>query len=163
MKHITPSTTPQCNRIRRRTFLADLGFGATGMALSTLLGRENQTQAGDLTNGPHFTPKAKSVIWVFLSGGYSQMETFDPKPELNKYGGKTFSETVYPDPFKDPRYQERARSVVQVKREHSKIMPMQVGFKKQGESGIEITDWWPHLATCVDEISFVRSMYTTDN
>ena len=71
MKHDSSSTTPQCSRIRRRTFLADLGFGATGMALSTLLGRENQAQAAGLTDGPHFTPKAKSVIWVFLSGGYS--------------------------------------------------------------------------------------------
>ncbi len=160
--------TPQCNHIQRRSFLADLGFGATGMALGTLLGQEKLAQAAgtktnNVSNGPHFTPKAKSVIWVFLSGGYSQMETFDPKPELNKYGGKTFSDTIYPDPFKDPRYMERARSVVKVKREHSKIMPMQVGFKKHGESGIEITDWWPHLATCVDDISFVRSMYTTDN
>ena len=161
MKHFI---TPQCRQIQRRTFLADLGFGATGMALSSLLGQEIRAETNSApTGGPHFTPKAKSVIWVFLSGGYSQMETFDPKPELNKYAGKTFSDTIYPDPFKDPRYQARARSVVQVKREHSQIMPMQVGFRKQGESGIEITDWWPHLSTCVDDISFVRSMYTTDN
>ena len=161
MKHFI---TPHCRQIQRRTFLADLGFGATGMALSSLLGQEIRAESNSApTGGPHFTPKAKSVIWVFLSGGYSQMETFDPKPELNKYAGKTFSDTIYPDPFKAPRYQARARSVVQVKREHSQIMPMQVGFRKQGESGIEITDWWPHLSTCVDDISFVRSMYTTDN
>lgn len=164
MKQSAHAKTPQCRQIQRRSFLADLGFGATGMALSSLLGQETQAATNSApTDGPHFTPKAKSVIWVFLSGGYSQMETFDPKPELNKYAGKTFSDTIYPDPFTDPRYQERARSVVQVKREHSQIMPMQVGFRKQGEAGIEITDWWPHLSTCVDDISFVRSMYTTDN
>ena len=87
--------TPQCRQIQRRTFLADLGFGATGMALSSLLGQDLGAETNSAsTGGPHFTPKAKSVIWVFLSGGYSQMETFDPKPELNKYAGKTFSDTV---------------------------------------------------------------------
>ncbi|MCA9022410.1 MAG: DUF1501 domain-containing protein, partial [Planctomycetaceae bacterium] len=152
MKHSAHPFTPQCSQIQRRTFLSALGFGVTGMALSSLLGQETRAETSfDPTAGPHFTPKAKSVIWVFLSGGYSQMETFDPKPELNKYAGKTFSDTIYPDPFKDPRYQARARSVVQVKREHSQIMPMQIGFRKHGESGIEITDWWPHLATCVDD------------
>ena len=45
---------------------------------------------------PHHTPKAKSVIWVFLSGGVSQMESFDPKPALTKYANKTFAETPYP-------------------------------------------------------------------
>tara|TARA_R110002095_G_scaffold122994_1_gene106878 strand:+ start:3059 stop:4549 length:1491 start_codon:yes stop_codon:yes gene_type:complete len=168
MQFNSKSSIPQCRQIQRRTFLSDLGFGATGMALSMLLNQESSVRAAGSrnsapTDGPHFTPKAKSVIWVFLSGGYSQMETFDPKPELNKYAGKTFSDTIYPDPLKDPRYEERARSVVMVDRKFSKIMPMQVGYRKHGAAGIEITDWWPHLATCVDDISFVRSMYTTDN
>ncbi|MCA9039995.1 MAG: DUF1501 domain-containing protein [Planctomycetaceae bacterium] len=155
-------------RIQRRTFLADLGFGATGLALGSLLSQEQQATASTVKShlpdsGPHFAPRAKNVIWVFLSGGYSQMETFDPKPMLNKYAGKTFEQTPYPNPFEDPLYQERARSVVKVKREHATILPMQVGYKKRGELGIEVTDWWPHLSTCVDDISFVRSIYTTDN
>lgn len=159
---------PPCGRIRRRTFLSDVGFGATGLALGSLLHRENQASAAAIKqplteSTTHFAPRAKKVIWVFLSGGYSHMETFDPKPMLTKYAGKTISEVPYPNPFEDPRYQERARSVVDVERKHSTILPMQVGYKKRGESGIEMTDWWPNLADCVDDISFVRSMYTTDN
>ncbi len=158
-----------CGRIRRRTFLADMGMGCAGLALGSLLHRDGVSRANAAeawsppTGQPHFAPKAKNVIWVFLSGGYSQMETFDPKPALTKYGGKTYDDTAYPNPTKDPLFEERSRAVVGGDRPHSKIFPMQVGFRKQGESGIEMTDWWPHLATCVDDIAFVRSMYTTDN
>ena len=55
----------------------------------------------------HFPAKAKSVIWIFLSGGYSHMETFDPKPALNKYAGKTFADTPYPNPADHPLLLER--------------------------------------------------------
>src|SRR5262249_55391690 len=113
---------------------------------------------------PLFPSRAKSVIWIFLSGGYSHIETFDPKPALNKYAGKTFAQTPFADPLKSPLHDQRSRSVVPFKRFTSlTIFPMQVGFKKHGRSGIEITDWWPHLAACVDDIAFVRNMYTTDN
>lgn len=158
-----------CGRIHRRSFLADVGMGCTGLAMASLLHKEGVARPvmkaeRIIPDGkPHFTPKAKNIIWVFLSGGYSQMETFDPKPALNKYGGKTYDDTAYPNPTKDPLFEKRSRAVVGGSRPHSKIFPMQVGFRKHGESGIEVTDWWPHLATCVDDISFVRSMYTTDN
>ncbi len=113
---------------------------------------------------PQFAPQAKSIIWIFLSGGYSQMETFDPKPALNEYAGKTFQETPFPDPLVNPLHDLRSRAVVtNVREKYSKIFPMQVGFRKHGESGIEVTDWWPHLATCVDDMAFVRNMFTTDN
>ena len=114
---------------------------------------------------PHFAPKAKSVIWIFLSGGVSHLETFDPKPALNKYAGKTFAET----PLRRTRSSRRcsasarATSSAATASRTPKIFPLQVGFKKHGQSGIEVSDWLPHLATCVDDIAFVRSMYTTDN
>ena len=69
------------------------GMGLGSVALSWMLGGE-----GKLLAAPHHRPRAKSVIWVFLSGGYSQIETFDPKPALNKYGGMTYDETGYPNP-----------------------------------------------------------------
>ncbi len=153
-----------CGRIDRRTFLADVGLGFTGLALGTLLhADEGAARWTPPDSKPHFPPKAKSVIWIFLSGGVSQMETWDPKPALTKYGGKTFSETPYPDPLKSPLFRLRSRDVVGGERPYPKIFPLQVGFKKHGKSGIELSDWWPHLATCVDELAFVRSMYTTDN
>src|SRR5262249_46680997 len=96
--------------------------------------------------------------------GYSHLETFDPKPALNKLAGKTYAEASLPNPQHSPLFLQRSRSVVGFDREiYSKIMPLQVGFKKHGQSGIEVSDWLPHLATCVDDIAFVRSMYTTDN
>ena len=154
----------------RRTFLSDFGMGFTGLALGNLLLGDGITRASDEkvwtppSGHAQFAPKAKSVIWIFLSGGYSQMETFDPKPELNKYAGKTFKETPHPDPLENPLHDKRSRAVVtNVREKYTKIYPMQVGWKKYGESGIEVTDWWPHIGSCVDDIAFVRSMYTTDN
>lgn len=150
----------------RRTFLSDVGMGFTGLALGAMLNEDGigRESSHEIPNGkPHFAPRAKNVIWIFLSGGFSQMETFDPKPALNRYAGKTYADTEYPNPIKDPRYEERARAVVFVDRTHSRIYPMQIGFKKHGQQGIEVADWLPHLASCADDISFVRSMYTTDN
>ena len=115
------------------------------------------------TAGRTSTPEAKSVIWIFLSGGVSHLETWDPKPALNKHAGKTYDATGLPNPFKSPLFRERSRAVVGGDRTHAQIFPLQVGFKKHGQAGVEISDWWPHLATCVDDIAFVRSMYTTDN
>jgi hypothetical protein len=104
------------------------------------------------------------VIWIFLSGGYSHMETFDPKPALNKYQGLTFDKTPFKNPVLDPIHDQRSRSVVTMKREvFPSIYPMQVEYQKRGQSGIEVTDWWPELATCVDDMAFVRNMWTTDN
>ncbi|HUG93525.1 MAG TPA: DUF1501 domain-containing protein [Planctomycetaceae bacterium] len=165
-------STP-CGRIRRRTFLADLGMGFTGLALGAMLARDGMARAAapsdDATarGRPQFAPKAKSVIWIFLSGGYSHLETFDPKPSLNKYAGKTFAQTPFADPLASPLHDKRSRSVVadsiNVRDKYPIIYPLQVGWRKRGESGIEVSDWWPHLATCVDDLSVVRSMYTTDN
>lgn len=151
-------------------FLADFGMGFTGMALGSLLHSEGIVRGGEPAawtppNGqPLRPPQARSVIWIFLSGGYSQMETFDPKPALNKYAGKTIQETPFPNPFESPLHDKRSRSVIEkVREKYSKIFPMQVGFRKHGESGIEVTDWWPHLARHVDDMCFVRNMWTTDN
>ncbi len=141
----------------RRTFLADLGFGCAGLALGSLLHREARA-------APHHAARAKSVIWIFLSGGVSHLETFDPKPALNKLAGKTYAQTGVPNPQKSPLFLARSRSVVCFDRDlFTKIMPLQVGFKKYGRAGVEVSDWLPNLATCVDDLAIVRSMYTTDN
>jgi hypothetical protein len=160
---------PSCGRIRRRTFLADVGWGITGLALGTMLERDGvvRADAPQLWSPPdgkaHFAPRARSVIWIFLSGGVSHLETWDPKPALTKYAGKTYEQMPFPNPVKSPLFRERSRAVVGDDRPHAQIFPLQVGFKKHGQAGVEISDWWPRLATCVDDIAFVRSMYTTDN
>ena len=158
-----------CGR-SRRTFLNDLGLGFGGIALNSILHQDGFVRASETASHtppdgrPHFAPKAKNVIWIFLSGGVSQMETFDPKPLLNTLSGKTYDETKLPNPQKLPIYLERSRSVVGIDRElHSKIFPLQVGFRKHGENGLDVSDWLPHLASCADDLAVVRSMWTTDN
>ncbi|MBX3415663.1 MAG: DUF1501 domain-containing protein [Pirellulales bacterium] len=164
------SCGPACGSIRRRTFLADLGMGFTGLALGSMLASDGCLRAAEsstaatLPGGLHHAPRASRVIWVFCSGGYSHLETFDPKPALNRYAGLTYDTTDSENPQKSPLFLARSRSVVGFDREvYSKIMPLQVGFAPRGQSGIEMSDWWPHLAGQVDDICFVRSMYTTDN
>ena len=150
MKKRVNQTGCQCGQVQRRTFLADIGMGFTGLALASMLARDGGARASDgpwqpPSGKPHHPPRAKSVIWVFLSGGYSQMETFDPKPALNKYAGKTFQETPFENPLESPLPDKRSRSVIEMVREkYSTIFPMQVGYGKHGENGIEVTDWWPH-------------------
>lgn len=151
----------------RRAFLSDLGMGFTGLALGSMLFDERRAFAAAAPAAPHFTPRAKAVIWIFLSGGYSHVETFDPKPALNQYAGQTFDKTPFENPVHSPLHKKRFRSVpaeeINVRDVYPTIYPMQVGWKKHGESGIEVTDWWPHLARCVDDLCFVRNMWTTDN
>src|SRR6266513_5912555 len=98
-----------CPGITRRSFLADPGMGFTGLALGAMLFRNGIARAEPNTPGwhppdgkPHFPPKAKSVIWIFLCGGVSHLESFDVKPELTKYGGKSADDTPYKD-YYDPK------------------------------------------------------------
>ena len=86
--------------VARRAFLADMGLGFTGLALGAMLHRDGlaSTVAWAPPDGkPHFAPRAKSVIWLFMNGGVSHMESFDPKPEITKYAGKTIANTPYAD------------------------------------------------------------------
>jgi hypothetical protein len=112
-----------------------------------------------------FAPKAKNVIWLFMRGGVSHMESFDPKPMLTKYGGKTIAETPYAD-VQDPERLKNVRVVVVNDangQQRNVIYPLQVGYKKYGESGVEVSDWFPHIGNCIDDISVIRSMWTTDD
>src|SRR5688500_10557609 len=84
-----------CPGISRRAFLADTGMGFTGLALSAMLFRDHARAQGAAFLQPHRTPTAKRVIWIFLCGGVSHLESFDVKPELNKFAGKSIDETPY--------------------------------------------------------------------
>lgn len=161
--------------VDRRVFLSDLGMGFTGLALGALLAGEGVTRAtaadepswSPPDGRPVFPPKARAVVWIFLSGGYSHVETFDPKPALNLYAGKTYDKTPFDNPLNSPLHRKRFRSVpaeeINVRDVYPTIYPMQVGFKPRGRSGIEVSDWWPHLAGSVDDLCFVRNLWTTDN
>ena len=178
MKNLPANPTKPA--LPRRQFLADLGLGFTGLSLGAMLARDGvSARAATIANAdapgswtpptgqPQFVAKAKSVIWVFLSGGYSHVETFDPKPALTAHAGKTFDKTPFENPLKSRKQHARFRSVpaqeVNVRDVYPTIYPMQVGFAKHGRCGVELTDWWPNLAGCVDDLAFVRNMWTTDN
>ena len=162
-RDIPPPTTP------RRTFLADLGMGCAGLALGSLLNQEGIVRGSEATSGkvgqPDFPPQAKTVIWIFLVGGMSHMESFDPKPELTKFAGKTIAESPYNATLDSPFLKKNLKEFVEGRHKvQPKIYPLQVDFQKYGESGLEISNWWSHLGKwCADDLALVRSMWTTDN
>jgi hypothetical protein len=146
--------------------LADVGMGFTGLVLGAMLNRESHgSDAWSPPDGkPHFAPKAKSVIWLFMNGGVSHMESFDPKPMLTQYGGKTIAETPFAS-VQDPKKLALERLVAPDANgnQRNQLYPLQVGFQKCGQSGIEVSDWFPHIGKQVDKLAIVRSMWTTDS
>jgi Protein of unknown function (DUF1501) len=155
----------------RRAFLSKCGMGFSSLALGAMLardgvGRANDSQDWQPPNGePHFPPKAKSVVWLFMNGGVSQAESFDPKPELTKYAGKSISETPFAD-VQNPDKLKLARVTVindANGQQRNKLYPLQVGYRKYGESGIEMSDWVPNIGSCADDLAVIRSMWTTDD
>ena len=124
------STDPFC----RRRFM-QLGFGSLGgLALSQLSRAEEKPH--------HHQPQARSVILCYMSGGVSHVDSFDPKPLLKKLHGKEMPGEVLRTQFDN----------------NGKIMQSPWQAKKYGQSGLEMTDLFPHIAGCADDIALVRSM-----
>jgi hypothetical protein len=152
----------------RRAFLTDLGMGFTGLALTAMLQRDGYAAptAGwaPPTGKPHFPPKAKNVLWLFMNGGVSHVESFDPKPMLTKYAGKTIAETPFAE-VQNPKKLAIERAIVPDANgnQRNTLFPLQTGFQKHGQSGIEISDWFPHTARNADRLAVVRSLWTTDS
>ncbi|MBK9171257.1 MAG: DUF1501 domain-containing protein [Bryobacterales bacterium] len=157
-----------CGRINRRQWLSGTGMGFTGLVLSALF-QQNAAASGHAAwappdGKPHFAPKAKSVIWIFLQGGVSHLESFDPKPELNRFAGKTIAETPHQGVLDSAFVKKNVVQFTGIDRKlMTTVLPLQVGFRKHGQSGIEVSDWWPHLAGVVDDLAIIRSVWTTDN
>src|SRR5690242_14691259 len=87
----------------RRAFLAGARLGFGSIALADLLRSDAQAESHSLPTGiSHFAPKAKSVIWLFMIGGTSHLESFDPKPALNEYAGKSIDDTPWKDVLTSP-------------------------------------------------------------
>ena len=143
-----PARLKTSGPMSRRTLLrrSALGFGALG--LHGLLGEEGLLSAPRVGNPlvvrkPHFEPKAKRVIFLFMHGGPSHVDSFDPKPRLDLDDGK-------PLPFK-PSLQFADRNV-------GGLMKSPFAFKQYGESGIPVSDLFPHVGSVVDNLCIVRSM-----
>jgi len=150
--------------VGRRRFLADLGMGFTGLVLGTMLFEDGVARALPKEDAAEnlIRPRARSIIWLFMMGGASHIETFDPKPALEKYAGKTIAESPYEHVLQAPQLTKNFREVKGSARRGTRIMRPQVGFQKRGRCGTEVSDWLSHLGECVDDISLVRSLWTTD-
>jgi len=147
--------------INRRLFLGRSGLGFGSLALSAML----QGAERGVNGLSQVAPKAKSVIWLFMRGGVSHMESFDPKPALNELAGKSIGDTRF-HYVQDPERLRKVRVVVVNDangQQRNKLYPLQVGYKKYGASGIEVSDWFPHIGGCIDDIAVIRSMWTTDD
>ena len=137
-------------------------MGMTGLALGALLQKDawKKQIARGATGRP---PRAKSVIWIFLCGGVSHLESFDIKPELNKYAGKSIEETPYKAVLDPKRVNANIVGGNPNHGNRKTIMPLQTGYKKYGQCGLEVGDWFTNIGTCADDLAIVRSLWTLDN
>ena len=134
----------------RRHWMRRCGMGFGGLALSGMLASEKQMFAQSeseplASSGAlplHFPATAKHVIHVFLNGGVSQVDTFDPKPELTRRAGQIL-------PFEN----------LKTERKTGVALPSPFAFEQHGQSGIPVSDLFPKLAKCVDEMTVIRSMF----
>ncbi len=127
----------------RRQLLTQSGMGLGALGLASLLSDE-QAQAAEATlaaREPHFQPRAKRVIHFFLNGGPSHVDTFDPKPALEKYAGQPVPQNLTTE------------------RKTGAAFPSPFKFKKYGESGIEVSELFAKTAAHIDDMAIVRSMY----
>lgn len=139
---------------RRRDFLMQAGGGLGSIALASLLARdglggasqENQSPDPLAPKPPHFKPRANSVIWLFMEGGPSHLDTFDPKPKLMELAGKPMPESF-------------GRPITAMGTASNSIFPSQRVFKQYGRSGIPVSDWFPHTARHVDDLAIIRSCW----
>lgn len=140
--------------ISRRACLARLGGGLGALGLASVLADQGMlgTPAWGATaaavnplapKAPHFAPKAKRIIHLFMNGGPSHIDTFDPKPALTQYAGQQPEELTKNYP----------RSI-------GKLFPSPFKFTQHGENGIAVSELYPHVANVIDEICVIRSMHT---
>ena len=147
---MTMHVLPESNR---RTFLRTSGLGFGGLALSSLIANDAKADSPfkGILDKPHFAPKAKRVIYLFMAGGPSQFETFDHKPLLNERNGQELPDSV--------RQGQRLTGMSG----HQASLPLAGSIfksKKQGKSGCEVSELLPWTAKMIDDLCVVRSLYT---
>jgi len=128
----------------RREFFTRAGSGLAGMALASLLRAEGADPLAP--KQPHHAAKAKSIIWLFMEGGPSHVDLFDPKPKLLELAGQPM-----PPSF--------GRPITAMGTSNNTLMPSQRTFKQYGQSGIQVSDWYPHIAEHVDDMTVIRSVW----
>src|SRR6266536_3465368 len=151
---------PPCQRIdlpcSRREFLSRSGCGFGALALGYLLGLDGLLARASgaridpvqplVPRSPHRPARAKSVIWLFMEGGPSHIDLFDPKPALDKLAGQPMPESF-------------GKVITAMGTANNSLMPTRRTFKQHGQSGIWVSDWLPNIAQHVDEMSVIRSCW----
>ena len=139
----------------RRDFLFESCGGISGLGLAYLLNQDGLLGAPGVCEStvsaakkPHFEPRAKAVISLFMSGGVSHMDTFDPKPALARYAGQPL---------------EGKGDVIVRQGNPGPLMPSPFTFRKYGQSGMDVSEIFPRLATKVDELALLRSVVGQSN
>src|ERR1044071_9245715 len=133
----------------RRSFLVQAGGGFGALALASLLSDERAAAApltADGSKPPHFEPRVKRVIWLFMHGGPSHVDLFDPKPDLIKLGGKPIPESF---------------GTIMTRRkvaENPLLAPLKP-LRPRGQSGLEVSDFLPRIAEHADELCVIRSLH----
>lgn len=133
----------------RRDMLQRMGTGLGVVGLASLL-RDNNLLAADVAGAAnpmapkpvHFAPRAKHIIHLFMNGGPSQVDTFDPKPALEKLNGKP------------------APASIKIERNNTPLLRSPYSFAKYGSAGIDVSELYPNVAKCIDDICVIRSMHT---
>ncbi|MCE9554181.1 MAG: DUF1501 domain-containing protein [Planctomycetes bacterium] len=146
----------EMGRVTRRQFLGrtSLGLGMAALASGSLGLQSTSAAAASMPGNslppmPHFAPQAKRVIFLCMAGGPSHLETFDSKPALQKLSGKPMPESF-----------TKGQPIAQLQGKPLTCMGPQTRFHKYGQSGLEISDYLPHIASIADEITVIRSMVT---
>ncbi|MEM7313736.1 MAG: DUF1501 domain-containing protein, partial [Planctomycetota bacterium] len=152
---------PIQERIRlltRRQLLANSHKALGGAALATLLGQNVMAASNspisansDVPIGPHFAPKAKRVIYLFMAGGPSHIDTFDHHPEIRKFHGQELPASV--------RMGQRITGMTSGQKSFPVVAPM-FKFERYGQHGTWVSDALPHVAGIVDDITIVKSVHT---
>src|SRR6266487_5380677 len=151
---------PPCHRLdhlrSRREFLsrAGCGFGALAfgymLGLDGLLARASNLKLDPLNplapRPPHFPTRAKSIIWLFMEGGPSHLDLFDPKPALDKLAGQPMPESF-------------GKVITAMGTASNALMPTKRSFRQYGQSGISVSDWLPNIAQHVDDLTVIRSCW----
>src|SRR5579871_4114009 len=150
----SPMQPDLLNIQHRRRFLKESACGLGTLALAHLLADEGRTaDAHEVENplqpkAPHFTPRAMNVIFIFMAGAPSQLDLFDPKPEMQKLHGQPVPESFLRN-LQDP-----------VIKASASVMASPRTFTKYGNSGMDFSDYVPHLGSCADDWCMVRSLHT---
>ena len=143
-------------QLTRRDFLVNTGRGAGGLALASLLQQDGMLAAagskaapGTGFRVPHFAPKAKNCIFLYMEGGVSQVDLFDPKPKLTEFNGQKMPESL----TKNVRF-------AFIQKDSAVLMGSPHPFRRYGDCGMELSAMLPHIGGCADDIALVRSLHT---